>query len=48
MTGAPWLSSMIQGNGLIRLASEASHAAGEEVDVLVLDRGFEMGEENFP
>ncbi len=38
------LSSMIQGNGLIRLAPEASHAAGAEVDVLLLDRGFEMGE----
>ena len=38
------LSSMIQGNGLIRLAPEASHAAGDEVDVLLLDRGFEMGE----
>lgn len=42
------LSSMIQGNGLIRLTPEASHAAGDEVDVLLLDRGFEMGEENFP
>jgi molybdopterin molybdotransferase len=42
------LSSMIQGNGLIRMAPGASHAAGEEVDVLLLDRGFEMGEENFP
>ena len=42
------LSSMIQGNGLIRLAPEASYAAGDEVDVLLLDRGFEMGEENFP
>lgn len=40
------LSSMIQGNGLIRLAPEASHAAGDEVDVLLLDRGFEMGEAN--
>lgn len=38
------LSSMIQGNGLIRLAPEASHAAGEEVEVLLLDREFEMGE----
>jgi len=38
------LSSMIQGNGLIRLAPEASHAAGDEVEVLLLDRGFEMGE----
>ena len=38
------LSSMIQGNGLIRMAPNASHAAGDEVDVLLLDRGFEMGE----
>ena len=37
------LSSMIQGNGLIRLAPEASHAAGDEVEVLLLDREFEMG-----
>ena len=42
------LSSMIQGNGLLRLAPEASYTAGDEVDVLLLDRGFEMGEENFP
>ncbi|MDP1993075.1 MAG: molybdopterin molybdotransferase MoeA [Syntrophales bacterium] len=42
------LSSMIQGNGLIRLAPETSHAAGDEVDVLLLDLGFEMGEEDFP
>lgn len=41
------LSSMIEGNGLIRLAPEASHAAGDEVDVLMLDRSFEMGEESF-
>jgi len=38
------LSSMIQGNGLIRLAPDASHAAGDEVDVLLLDREFEMRE----
>ncbi len=38
------LSSMIQGNGLIRLAPEALHATGDEVEVLLLDRGFEMGE----
>ncbi len=38
------LSSMIQGNGLIMLAPEVSHAAGEEVEVLLLDREFEMGE----
>jgi len=38
------LSSLIQGNGLIRLAPDALHAAGDEVEVLLLDRGFEMGE----
>jgi molybdopterin molybdotransferase len=38
------LSSMIQGNGLIRLAPNASHAVGEEVEVLLLDRRFEMKE----
>ncbi|MCM2356731.1 MAG: molybdopterin molybdotransferase MoeA [Geobacteraceae bacterium] len=38
------LSSLIQGNGLIRLAPGAVHAAGDEVEVLLLDRGFEMGE----
>jgi molybdopterin molybdotransferase len=38
------LSSMIQGNGLIRLAPETSHAAGEEVEVLLLDRWFETKE----
>lgn len=38
------LSSMIQGNGLIRLAPNASHGVGEEVEVLLLDRRFEMKE----
>jgi molybdopterin molybdotransferase len=38
------LSSLIQGNGLIRLAPDTSYAAGDEVEVLLLDRGFEMGE----
>lgn len=38
------LSSLTQGNGLIRLHPEAAHAAGEEMEVLLLDRGFEMGE----
>lgn len=38
------LSSLIQGNGLIRLAPDALHAAGDTVEVLLLDRGFEMGE----
>ena len=37
------LSSLIQGNGLIRLAPEALHAPGDEVEVLLLDRGFELG-----
>ncbi|OHE23857.1 MAG: molybdopterin molybdenumtransferase MoeA [Syntrophus sp. RIFOXYC2_FULL_54_9] len=38
------LSSMIQGNGLIRLAPNAVHTVGEEVEVLLLDRRFEMKE----
>jgi len=38
------LSSMIQGNGLICLQPGASYRAGDHVDVLLLDRGFEMGE----
>jgi molybdopterin molybdotransferase len=38
------LSSLIQGNGLIRLAPEAAHSAGDAVEVLLLDRFFEMGE----
>ncbi len=38
------LSSLIQGNGLIRMAPEASYAKGDEVEVLLLDRGFEMGD----
>ena len=37
------LSSLIQGNGLIRLAPESSHAAGDQVEVLLIDRGFELG-----
>jgi len=37
------LSSLILGNGLIRLAPESSYAKGETVEVLLLDRGFEMG-----
>ncbi|MHB8909045.1 MAG: molybdopterin molybdotransferase MoeA [Syntrophales bacterium] len=40
------LSSLILGNGLIYLAPEASYAAGDEVEVMLLDRGFEMGEAN--
>lgn len=38
------LSSLTQGNGLIRLHPGAVHAAGDEVDVLLLDRRFETGE----
>jgi molybdopterin molybdotransferase len=38
------LSSLIQGNGLIRLAPEAQYAKGDAVEVLLLDRGFEMGD----
>jgi molybdopterin molybdotransferase len=37
------LSSLIQGNGLIRLAPEVAHVCGEAVEVLLLDRAFEMG-----
>jgi molybdopterin molybdotransferase len=37
------LSSLIQGNGLIKLAPETSYVSGNEVDVILLDRGFEMG-----
>lgn len=38
------LSSMIQGNGLIRMAPDTKYAKGDEVEVILLDRGFEMGE----
>lgn len=37
------LSSLIQGNGLIRLSPEISLAAGDGVEVMLLDRGFESG-----
>jgi molybdopterin molybdotransferase len=37
------LSSLIQGNGLIMLAPETSYISGDEVEVILLDRGFEMG-----
>ena len=36
------LSSLIQGNGLMTLAPETALAAGDEVGVILLDRGFEM------
>jgi len=36
------LSSLIEGNGLIRLAPQSSHGAQETVQVLLLDRNFEM------
>ncbi|HEX9022720.1 MAG TPA: gephyrin-like molybdotransferase Glp [Geobacteraceae bacterium] len=38
------LSSLVQGNGLMRVAPESSLTAGDEVEVMLLDRGFEMGE----
>jgi len=38
------LSSMVLGNGLIHLAPEAICVAGDEVEVLLLDRAFEMRE----
>lgn len=38
------LSSMVLGNGLICLGSESTHAAGEPVKILLLDRSFELGE----
>ena len=41
--GSGRLSSLIQGNGLIRIMPEVSLAAGAEVEVILLDRGFEMG-----
>jgi molybdopterin molybdotransferase len=37
------LSSLILGNGLIKLAPDSSLAAGELAEVILLDRGFEMG-----
>jgi molybdopterin molybdotransferase len=37
------LSSLIQGNGLIMLPPETSYIPGDEVDVILLERGFEMG-----
>jgi molybdopterin molybdotransferase len=37
------LSSLIQGNGLIRLDPHAELNSGDPVEVLLLDRGFEMG-----
>lgn len=38
------LSSMVLGNGLICLAPESVHAAGESVKTFLLDRSFEQGE----
>lgn len=37
------LSSLIQGNGLIRLPPHAHLVPGNAVEVLLLDRGFELG-----
>ncbi len=42
--GSGRLSSLVQGNGLMRVAPETSLAAGDEVEVMLLDRGFEMQE----
>ncbi|GFO56480.1 molybdopterin molybdenumtransferase MoeA [Geomonas sp. Red276] len=39
------LSSLTQGNGLILLPPDAKLSAGEKVDIMLLDRGFEMGKE---
>ena len=38
------LSSLIQGNGLLCLAPESVYSKGDEVEILLLDRGFEMRE----
>jgi molybdopterin molybdotransferase len=38
------LSSMTQGNGLVKVAPESVNAPGDTVEVLLLDRAFEMGE----
>ncbi|MBI2354564.1 MAG: molybdopterin molybdotransferase MoeA [Deltaproteobacteria bacterium] len=37
------LASLTQGNGLLNLAPNTSIAAGSTAEVVVLDRGFEMG-----
>lgn len=37
------LSSLVLGNGLMKLAPESAFPAGNEVEVILLDRGFEMG-----
>lgn len=37
------LSSLILGNGLMKLAPETVRVPGDEVEVMLLDRGFEMG-----
>lgn len=37
------LSSLILGNGLMKLAPESNLPAGAEVEVILLDRSFEMG-----
>lgn len=36
------LSSLVQGNGLMRVAPETSLVVGDSVEVMLLDRGFEM------
>lgn len=37
------LSSLILGNGLMKLAPESALGAGDVAEVILLDRGFEMG-----
>ena len=37
------LASLTQGNGLLRLETRTSIAAGSTAEITVLDRGFEMG-----
>lgn len=38
------ISSLIRGNGLMRLGPDSAYPEGEEVEVMLLDRNFEMGE----
>ncbi len=37
------LSSLTLGNGLMKLAPESRIESGNEVEVMLLDRNFEMG-----
>ncbi|GFO65099.1 molybdopterin molybdotransferase MoeA [Geomonas paludis] len=38
------LSSLVLGNALMKLAPETAYPAGSEIEVILLDRGFEMEE----